>query len=328
MLTGMPRIGLVLGAGGLAGEAFHAGVLRALESTTGWSATRSDVIVGTSVGAWVGSYLRNGITGTDLAAHMTGQPVRAQSAEKFARLGVFEAPSPNGNGNGARVWPSVPAPRHLARVARAPWRARPEVLLVAAWPKGHAPTDGWIPGLRRLVGHEWPAAPLWIPAVCLADGRRVVFGRDGAPKTELPLAVAASSAIPGLFRPVSIDEQPYVDGAAHSQTNADLLRREALDVVVVSAPMATASLLMPASMENTMRMLFRARLGQEVRALRDAGTKVIVFQPDESDQVAMGTIGNEMSRAAPVVHKIEAAVLSRLERSEGKSAEAVAALAS
>ncbi len=199
---------------------------------------------------------------------------------------------------------------------------------MAAWPKGHLPTDKWIPGLRRLVGHEWPAAPLWIPAVCLADGRRVVFGRGDAFETELPHAIAASSAVPGLFRPVLIDGRPYVDGAAHSQTNADLLRDEDLDVVIVSAPMATASVLMPASMESTLRMYFRRRLGQEVRALRDAGTKVIVFQPDESDQVAMGTIGNEMSRAAPVVHKIEAAVLSRLERGEGKSAEAVVALAS
>ena len=36
-------------------------------------------------------------------------------------------------------------------------------------------------------------------------------------------AVEASSAIPGFFQPVLIDGVRYVDGGAHSPTNADLL---------------------------------------------------------------------------------------------------------
>ena len=63
-----------------------------------------------------------------------------------------------------------------------------------------------------------------------------------------------------------------------------------------------------------------------MRALRNAGMKVIVFQPDESDQIAMSTIGTEPSRAAPVVRKVEEAVLLRLEPS-ARSAQVAAALA-
>ena len=43
----MKRIGLVLGAGGLTGQAFHAGVLRALVEATDWDPRGASIIVGT-----------------------------------------------------------------------------------------------------------------------------------------------------------------------------------------------------------------------------------------------------------------------------------------
>jgi len=38
--------------------------------------------------------------------------------------------------------------------------------------------------------------PLWIAAVGLDDGERVMFGRPGDPVTDVPTAVAASCALP------------------------------------------------------------------------------------------------------------------------------------
>jgi predicted acylesterase/phospholipase RssA len=67
----MTRIGLVLGAGGAVGHAFHAGVLAGLAEVTGWDARDSEVIVGTSAGSVVGALLRAGLSGPDLAAHST-----------------------------------------------------------------------------------------------------------------------------------------------------------------------------------------------------------------------------------------------------------------
>jgi NTE family protein len=46
-----PRVGLVLGAGGVVGGAFHSAVLAALQETTGWDPRTADVIVGTSAGS-------------------------------------------------------------------------------------------------------------------------------------------------------------------------------------------------------------------------------------------------------------------------------------
>jgi len=55
----MPRIGLVLGAGGIVGHAFHAGVLGALAEVTGWDPRAAEVVVGTSAGSgWARSCAR------------------------------------------------------------------------------------------------------------------------------------------------------------------------------------------------------------------------------------------------------------------------------
>ena len=57
---GPKKTGLVLGAGGLMGLAYHAGVLRALERETGFRADDAELIVGTSAGAVIAAYLRAG----------------------------------------------------------------------------------------------------------------------------------------------------------------------------------------------------------------------------------------------------------------------------
>src|SRR2546430_1216023 len=59
------KIGLVLGAGGTVGMAYHAGVLRALREVGGFAAEDADLVVGTSAGSVVGAYLRSGWTTED-----------------------------------------------------------------------------------------------------------------------------------------------------------------------------------------------------------------------------------------------------------------------
>ena len=55
-MRNVAHVGLVLGAGGLVGHAYHAGVLRAL-SDHGWDARSAAVVVGTSAGSGVGALL-------------------------------------------------------------------------------------------------------------------------------------------------------------------------------------------------------------------------------------------------------------------------------
>jgi NTE family protein len=62
------RIGLVLGAGGLVGHAWHAGVLAGLAEGLGWDPRTADVVVGTSAGSVVAAMLRGGLSAADVFA--------------------------------------------------------------------------------------------------------------------------------------------------------------------------------------------------------------------------------------------------------------------
>src|SRR5262245_31004064 len=83
-----PKVALVLGAGGIAGGAFHAGALAALQEETGWDARAADVIVGTSAGSITGATLRVGLAATDLFARAVGAPLSREGTALLARLGA------------------------------------------------------------------------------------------------------------------------------------------------------------------------------------------------------------------------------------------------
>ena len=70
------KTGLVLGGGGLVGLAYHAGALKALEEA-GIDLAGSDVIVGTSAGAIMGSYLAAGWSPGDFYDYANGRHPRA-----------------------------------------------------------------------------------------------------------------------------------------------------------------------------------------------------------------------------------------------------------
>jgi NTE family protein len=327
MMAPVKRIGLVLGAGGLTGQAFHAGVLSALAEATGWDPRHASVIVGTSAGAGVGAYLRLGLSGDDLAAMLSTEPMSDHGAELIGRLGPsgdWETPI------GPRNWPRAPHPRLIARAITRPLKIRPEAVLGVTFPPGRVPTESWAGSLRALThtewpGAEWPGEPLWICTVRMDDARRVVLGRPNAPITDVATAVAASAAIPGYFQPVEIDGREYVDGGVHSPTNADVLRKEKLDLVLVSSPMSTSRNAWNLSRSLPVRHHFRVRLGQEVRRLRRRGIPVVVFQPSAADQAAMGGKAMDSERNAAVVRAARETTLRRL--AKGRHAARLAMLA-
>jgi NTE family protein len=109
----------------------------------------------------------------------------------------------------------------------------------------------------------------------------------------LHLAIAASCAVPGYFAPVKIDEHTYVDGGAHSPTNAAILRRRALDLVIVVSPMSGPARL-PTDLYGASRWHAARVARREVRALRESGTAVVVFRPGRAEQEAIGN--NFMAR--------------------------------
>ena len=85
------RIGLVLGAGGVVGQAYQFGVLAVLENDCGFDAGDADVIVGTSAGEVTGMLLRLGVAPGDLAAWMVKAPL-AEEHEVLRRMAEMAVP--------------------------------------------------------------------------------------------------------------------------------------------------------------------------------------------------------------------------------------------
>src|SRR5580704_19737914 len=123
-----PSIGLVLGAGGVVGQAYQAGVLAALEREIGWDPRNATVIVGTSAGSVTGAALRVGVPATDLAASLYGVPTSRQGGAILERILPPDAgplPTPSVRSM-LRPW-NLPSPALVVRVARRPLAFRPDV---------------------------------------------------------------------------------------------------------------------------------------------------------------------------------------------------------
>jgi NTE family protein len=303
-------VGLVLGAGGVAGGAFHAGVLAALAEHIGWDPRAAAVIVGTSAGSITGTSLRAGLPAPDLLARAQDRPLSPEGARAVGRVGTIPSPPRLRPSRQPRAAADLAAT--LARAARRPWAARPTALAAALLPEGTVRTDMITEGIDALVPGEWPDAPLWICAVRQSDGRRVVFGRDERPR--VADAVAASCAIPGFFAPVVVDGEAYLDGGVHSPTNADVLRTEGLDLVIVSSPMSRRGRRPRLTPDAPMRAWSGVLLDAEARRLRRAGADVVAFQPDDAVLLSMGLNAMDPSRRGTIA---EAAYESTRRRLEG-----------
>lgn len=283
-----PRIGLVLGAGGVVGQAYHSGVLAALEHDYGWDPRSADLIVGTSAGAITGMLLRSGVPASELAAWTVKAPLTSEGTLLRQMFGD-ELPEfdPFDLLDLLRRRPSLPGREMLSRAVVRPWQFRPLAASMALMAPGTRDITEQLAALSDVEDRPWPERDLWICAVRRRDGRRVVFGRDGGPDAPLNLAVAASCAVPGYFRPVRIGECSYVDGGAHSPTNAAVLRDRPLDLVVVVSPMSGPTGCVPNVYAGS-RWLASRTAAREVDALRRSGTPVVVFRPGKAEQAAMG----------------------------------------
>jgi NTE family protein len=313
----MRSIGLVLGAGGATGRAFHVGALAALEEETGWDPREARVVVGTSAGSIVGALLRAGMGARDYCAWTVGEPVSTEAEEVLHRFGGRSLP-PTPRQRPASFRPA--APRLLLRAAARPWRFRPGAIAAAAMPEGAIRLDGLVEGFEATFGSGWPARPLWVCAVSLESGARVVFGREGEPAATVAEAVAASCAIPGWFAPVRIGGVRYVDGGAHTLTNADVVAPLRLDAVVVSSPMSAEAAAFRPTVDGVIRSAAHANVRRACARLDAAGTRTIVLEPDAGDLRAMGALRDAMdpARRAAVARHVRASMRERLRASAAR----------
>ena len=116
------------------------------------------------------------------------------------------------------------SPRLILTTLRAPRTIHPSVWASAWLPRGrgrHEALHATVAALDGLTGRpgSWADGRTWIVAVDFSTGRRVMFGRPGAPQVPLADAVVASCSIPGWYEPAVIDGRHYVDGGVRSSTS-------------------------------------------------------------------------------------------------------------
>ena len=288
-MSWVSRVGLVLGGGGITGAAYEIAALMALRLATGWDPNQAEVVVGTSSGAFVTSLVRH--EALTLDSIVLANDEREDVTERIRSHVYAKGPSA-GVGKWVRygLVPGVRSPGlSMFLGSPAPYSATG----IAEWVKTH---------IGETAAQGWPSAPTAIVAHDLRRGIRSPFGTDSAPEVPLADAVAASSAVPLVFRPYRIGSEYYVDGGISSGTHADLVlgHSEPLDLVLVVAPMAAEVQRRRALFHERMfdRVGLRS-LTQEITLIRQTwpDTEVLTLYPAPSVQNAMRPNPMDASRA-------------------------------
>ncbi|HEY8047703.1 MAG TPA: patatin-like phospholipase family protein [Ramlibacter sp.] len=300
--TAKPRIALALAGGGPLGAIYEVGALCALDETLrGVDFTQLDHYVGVSAGSFIAAALANGMTPRDMCASF----IEGRGSEA---LDVFDP-----------AWLLVPAWEEFARRAvmlpmlatSALWRAT-----VGGRPLTHSlehlgrslPTGLFSNALVDLRLSEVFSQPgrtndfrklrakLTLVATDLDTGEAAPFGRPGWDDVPISKAVQASSALPGLFPPVEIDDRHYVDGALKKTMHASVALEERVDLLLCLNPLvpfhARESGIpriveggLPSVLSQTFRSMIHSRMELGMKHYERAypDTKIVLIEPDHRD---------------------------------------------
>ena len=251
---------LVLGGGGLAGIAWHIGMVYGM-AEAGVDVTAADLLVGTSAGSTVVAQIGSG--------RPVGDWYRRQ-VELDLQTGELR---PAGMSI-ERLWELM---IRLAEQFPDPAERRRQVgkLALEADTPSEAERRALVAG--RLAGLGWPERPVAIVAVEATTGDRRVF--DAHSGVDLVDAVAASSAVPGVWPPVTIGDTRYVDGGIYSSCNAELAA--GYQRVLVLAPIADGE------------------IEEQMDQVRATG-RIELLTPDATSRAAFGTDPLDPAVRAPV----------------------------
>jgi NTE family protein len=271
---------LVLGGGGVLGEAWISGVLAGIEDASGIDMRECEHFVGTSAGSIVAANLAAG-----------RRPRRPSSTG--TEVERIAAPPPTGLAAGARV-----AARKAGELTLAAWTPLAPLALSVTGPGGSLVRSALLAripaGRQRLddlrdridaLGSRFDGR-LRIAAVDRLTGRRVVFGSPGAPPATIAQAVTASCSVPWLFAPVWIAGREYVDGGVWSVSNLDVAPVARDTHVLCLNP--TSGISSARTAVAAVRNIIRSAVSLEALALRRRGAIVQTIGPDADSATAMG----------------------------------------
>lgn len=312
--NGSPRIGLALAGGGPEGAIYEIGALRALdEALDGLDFNNLYVYVGVSAGAFICANLANDLT----TAQMCRAIVSSEPGEHPFVPETF----------------LTPAVREMVRSGQAVPRLLVESLwewvthrrdltllesltrLSEALPVGifdNRPIRDYLQKIYTMKGRTDDFRELGkrfvVVAADLDSGQAVRFGEPGMDHIPISLAVAASSALPGLYSPVEIEGRHYADGVLLKTLHASVALEKGADLLICVNPIVPVDTLgtveaglmrrgklldrgLPSVLSQTFRTMIHSRLeiGMASYETKFKGADVVLLEPQRDDYLMFFT---------------------------------------
>jgi NTE family protein len=312
------RTALVLGGGGFTGGVYQIGALRALDLlAVNRTVNEFDVYVGTSAGSFVASLASNGVTPEEMMRVANRQ---VPTSIRDIDLGTLMRPNYVEFAKSTTLLPLRMVGLARTLLGQLGQVSLMDVLIGLAEGLPSGVYDG--AGIERYVGDAL-ADPdrtddfrlleneLYLTATDLDTCERIVFGTDGWDDVSISRAVAASTALPIVYKPVEIRGRQLVDGGIRSTTNVDIaVERGAKFVIVVNPlvpyvndfqkviPTITGSRVrrvsdmgFPQIGYQAFKLLAHQRLHESVRRWKEKypGVDIILIEPDPNDELMFDT---------------------------------------
>jgi len=244
---------LVLGAGGPVGRTWQSGLIAGLierEIDLG----DASLIIGTSAGAIVGAQLALGLKfAAPSKFDFAGQPASASLSDVSGLLAAM--------GRAMRSpEPEIERAKIGAFAIEAQTISEEDSIARTAF--------------AQIRGHSWPTR-FRATAVNARTGKLQVW--DASSGATLERAVASSAAIPGVFPPITVKGERYIDGGVRSMLNADLAT--GYDIIIVVSCFALEGV---GEIKNPDMATINAAQIAELGALRNATSTLAVIAPNEA----------------------------------------------
>ena len=237
------KTALVLAGGGLTGAMYEIGALRAIDDIlTDRTVNDFDIYVGTSAGAIIGSLLATGVTPEIMLRGIAGDfpGIRAIERRDLFRLNLQDV-----------LKLGVKLPQTIVGAWAQYLRYIKDVTLFdLLWAVSETLPTGMYDSLAlgeymRETLHSYGGTndftrlrrQLYVIATDLDSGKRTVFGPDSNQNVPISLSIAASTAVPVLYRPVRIADHDYVDGSVRGNASIDVAIEHGATLVIVINPM-------------------------------------------------------------------------------------------
>jgi len=177
------------------------------------------VIVGTSIGAVTAHYCRRCLA-CDMHARVTGEP--------FEPTAVLCSLCDVGHDDvdlaaRSKLPPAGPRPRSCSGTCTPAMAHAAGLLLAAVTPSGEVSTVPVADAVNRMLDGDWPSKTLWVCAVDLDSGERVVLGQEDArPRPWVQQSRRSNGRRLRCSNP-SQSTGTDCDGGLHSPANADVI---------------------------------------------------------------------------------------------------------